>query len=76
MADNQSTEKMLVCDNDGCDKTFKSRPGKWKHMKKCEKRCRQNTSAVKEWTKNDDGTIKCNKCDKSFTQLVNFYRHN
>ena len=62
------------CENYGCDKTFVSRAGKWKHKQKCEMQGRKIQDATKDWSKSENGTFKCSKCTKLFTQLVNFYR--
>ena len=64
------------CENYGCDETFVSRAGKQKHKQKCEMQGRKIQDATKDWSKSENGTFKCNKCTKSFTQLVNFYRQN
>ena len=64
--------ELLYCDKVGCAKSFKTRVGKSKHMKKCNLQQRQKE---KQYSKEAAG-VTCDKCNKRFTKLSNFYRYN
>ena len=36
----------------------------------------ESSAPAKDFTKDQDGHITCNKCPKKFTMMRNFYRHN
>lgn len=62
------------CDQIGCRKSFKTRSGKAKHMKKCSLPDSAKKIKQKDYIKND-GLIQCIACSIRFTCVTNFYRH-
>ena len=66
-----------TCDGRACPKTYSTRSGKLKHMKKCTFPRAEKEEKEKDYSTDENGLLRCKKCPVTFTKLVNFYyRHN